>query len=385
MTSLSQLDSRKLVAFGDRLASRYAAERMPALRKMEMFLTEDCTLRCDYCFVNDKDRRKRMSWETAKKAVDFLIEQSSSGSDLNIALFGGEPLMEFSLIKRIAEYAGSQAKEADRILTFSLTTNGTIMTEEIARFGREYGFNLMLSIDGTKEAHDRHRVYSGGRKGCWNDVVGENFHLLKSIQGWMGARVTVSPDIAGYLSSGMKTLFEIGVNQFLIGPDHDAIWGEEEMDTLSSEMHRVVDFYVDSKTKGLPIRIAEFEKSVEDDRLAYNHSWGCDAGRTRVSVSTEGDLYPCCKLVRPFPGMEDCRLGNLDTGFTYIRRRMDFVDYQPDEALCSKCGIRDRCGGGCPASNLHLTGSLFTPSPFECFAKRLYVDLLARISTEVQA
>ena len=385
MATLLQLDSKQLEAFGNRVASRYAAERMPALHRIELFLTEDCTLRCDYCFVNDKNHHKRMSWETAKKAVDFLFEQSPPQSEVEIAFFGGEPLMEFPLVKRIAEYARDQAREDGKVVTFSLTTNGTIMTEEIARFGRAYGFNLMLSIDGTKQAHDLHRVYAGTQKGCWDDVLGENFRLLKSIQGWIGARVTPSPDTVQYLSSGVRTLFNMGVNQFLIGPDQDTAWDERQMATLSSEMHNVVDFYVTSKRKGLPIRIAEFEKTLEDLNLTYDHIWGCDAGRTRAAISTEGDIYPCCKFVRPFPGMEDCCLGNLDIGFKNIRCRMDFVAYQSDDTVCRECSIRDQCGGGCPASNLHLTGSLFTPTPFECFTKKLHVDILTRISSELQA
>lgn len=384
--SLSEISQDRLEAFGSLVARKYATNRLPAVRKIEMFLTEDCTLRCDYCFVNNKNHSKRMSWEVAKKAVDFLVEKSSSDSELHITFFGGEPLLEFPLIKRIAEYARKRAGESDKKISFSLTTNGTIMNEEIASFGREYGFNLMLSIDGDREAHNLHRVYAGSRKGSWDTVVGENFRLLKSMQGWMGARVTVSPDTVSRLSSGVKTLFDMGVNQFLIGPDMDTGWTREEREVLASEMHKVVGFYLEAKSKGLPIRIAEFEDGVEYLRSIFRHGWGCDAGRTRVAISTEGDLYPCSKFVCPLPGMEGYKLGDIDAGFTNIETRMDFIDDSADKRTkCADCDISDTCNGGCPAVNLRMEGSMFTPSAFECFNKRLSLELLARIPKEMLA
>jgi len=382
--SLSVVAADHLKAFGNRVAQQYASYRLPPVTIVELFLTEDCTLRCDYCFVKGKTPSKRMPWDVAKKAVDFLVESCPPDSDPEITLFGGEPLLEFGLIKRIVPYARERAAERGARLTFSLTTNGTVMSDEIAAFGRQHGFNIMLSIDGTRDAHDRHRVYRGSRKGSWDTVVGENFRLLKSIQGWIGARITVCPDTVGQLSSGVGELFDMGVNQFLIGPDMDTEWAQGERETLSREMHKVVDFYLDAKGKGLPIRIAEFEKSLADLRATYSHMWGCDAGRTRAAVSTEGDLYPCSKFVCPLPGLEAYRLGHVDVGLTNLEARMDFIDNGADRRpKCANCDTRDTCVGGCPAINLHMKGCLFTPSDFECFNKRLHLELLARIPKEV--
>jgi len=382
--SLASIGEDHAASFAALIAKQYADVKLPSLTRVEMFLTHNCTLRCDYCFVNGKARFNRMSWETGKKAVDLLVDGSDTGSDVDITFFGGEPLMEFALMKQIAEYARDRAGALGKKIGFSLTSNGTIMTEEIARFTRDCGFNIMFSIDGDRGVHDRHRVYPGGRRGSWDTVVGENFRLLRSIQGWMGARVTVCPDTVGQLSSGVRTLFDMGVNQFLIGPDMDTEWAEEEMEALSREMHKVVDFYLDTKGKGLPIRIAELEKSVDDLRTAYRYAWGCDAGVTRVAVSPDGHLYPCCKFVYPFPGMEGYGLGHVDTGFTEIGTRMEFVDNRVDRRpKCADCDISDTCGGGCPATNLHMRGSLFTPSDFDCFNKRLYRELLARIPKEM--
>lgn len=385
MTSLlSGISADQLEAFGSRVITRYAECKLPSVTKMELFLTENCTLQCDYCFVNDKDHSKRMCWETARKAVDFLIDNSPSSSSLAITFFGGEPLMEFALMKQTTAYARQRSNQCGKRIAFSLTTNGTIVNQEIARFGREHGFNLLVSIDGDREAHDRHRVYAGSRKGCWDTVVGRNFSLLKSIQGWMGARVTPTPDTVRHLSSGVRKLFSLGVNQFIIGPDMDVEWNHDEMEILSLEMQEVVGFYIETKRKGLPIRMAAFETSIEELQSTYSHVWGCDAGITRVAVSTEGDLYPCCKFVNPFPGMQGYKLGTVYAGFTNLEARMDFIKNRVGaRQKCTKCDISEACNGGCPANNLHMGRSLVSPGLFECFNKRLYLRRLARIPKEM--
>lgn len=168
---LCQLDGEQIDRLSSRIVSRFAQERLPAISRVEMFLTENCTLRCDYCFVCAKDLEKRMSWDTAARAVDFLITNSRNTTDLSIVFFGGEPLLEFPLMKQTAEYAEARAEAAGKHIGFSVTINGTIMSEEIALFGRKHGFNYLLSVDGSQAAHDRHRKYPNG-KGSWDTVTG---------------------------------------------------------------------------------------------------------------------------------------------------------------------------------------------------------------------
>jgi len=178
------------------------------ITRLELFLTENCTLNCDYCFVASKKKGHRMSWETAKKAVDFLMIQSSNLSEIHITFIGGEPLLEFPLMKRIACYAESCAEQYGKNINYAVTTNGTIMSNEIAEFAQKHCFNYLLSIDGNKETHDLHRkTYDG--KGSYEMLTEKNFHLLKSIQGWMGARVTVNPDTVDHLASNIQILFNI--------------------------------------------------------------------------------------------------------------------------------------------------------------------------------
>lgn len=377
---LHQLSVEQMERLKSRIVGRMAQERLPPISKVELFLTEDCNLRCDYCFVATKKYWRRMSWEVAQKSVDFLIEQSRDVPEVAITFFGGEPLLEFPLLRRTAEYVQQRASELGKQVRFAVTTNGTIMTEEMLSFARKHGFNYLFSIDGDKAAHDQHRLTTDG-KGSWDLIMGEPFRLLKSWQKWAGARITVSPDTVDRLSAGVKRLFERGVNQFILSPNMDVQWTPQQMKALVSEMHKVAEFYISEKAKGAPIRIAEFEETLEKRRSKYCALWGCDAARTRVAVSTSGDLYPCARFVSPYPDMEGrYRLGTVDEGITNVAARMEFLDNSDrHRPKCASCRYRQLCAGGCPAVNLHTRGSIFLPCPIECLMERIMLDILSKV------
>ena len=380
---LSQLGAEQADRFASHLVRQACIRAFPPLKSMEMFLTENCNLQCDYCFVRGKSP-KRMSWDVAQKAVDLLFANSGDAKDINITFFGGEPFLEFELMKRIAEYSRIRASELGKTVGFAVTTNGTIMNEEIAAFGRNNGFNIMFSIDGIRKAHDLHRVFQGSRKGSW-DIVTENLRLLKATQGWLGARVTVSPDNVASLSLGIKTLFDMGINQFIIGSDDDCEWNQEEMNILALEMHRIAEFYIEAKAKGLPIRITAFEKSVEELRSKYRDLWGCDAASTKIAISPEGDIYPCCKFVDSYPGVERYKLGNVYDGITGVEARMELVNGGlAKRPKCADCDYREQCVGLCYAVCAYRNGSPFEPYESGCFQVRLHRELLSKLPKEMR-
>jgi uncharacterized protein len=352
---------------------------MPITR-IELFVTEDCTLCCDYCFVREKRAGLRMPWDIAKRAVDFLMEYSGSQRHLEVVFFGGEPLLEFPLIRRIAAYTEERAAALGKIVSYSLTTNGTVMTEEILAFARSRGFNYLLSIDGGPESHNRHRVRSDG-SGSWDAVTGPNFRLLKSRQRWVGARATVSPDTAASLAANVRLLAGMGVNQFIIGINSDVKWTQPELNLFLSEREKVADYYLRARAAGASLRIAAFDGTVAAQRARLAGAWACDAGRNRVAVSTTGDIYPCSRFVRPGPTTEGrYRLGHVLTGVEDLRARTELADNRDDRRpRCSACEHRAVCAGGCPALNLLWNGSIFEPSPYDCTLTRAHVDLLSRI------
>lgn len=379
---METLDSDHLTHLSERVANRLVQRALPPITMIDLFLTEACTLRCDYCFVSNK-KQKSATWEVAKAAVDFLVAESRGEEDLEIIFFGGEPLLEFDLLRETAHYARACAAPLGKRVGFSVTTNLTIMTEEIAGFGRQNGFNYLISIDGDRTAHDLHRkTPSGG--GSWDSVMGENFALLKRTQGWIGSRITVNPDTAHWLSGGVKDLFARGVNQFIIGPNMDVHWPPESLAALESEWHRVADFYLEEKGKGSPIRIAEFEETPESKRSACGRVWGCAAGRTRLAVSISGDLYPCARFVSADPCMEQYRLGSLRSGTSNIEARLRIMDQRDVvREKCAACADRAVCFGGCFAGNLHMSGSVHIPADIDCFITRVMMDILKKIHAEM--
>ena len=360
--------------------------RFSAIRRADIFLTEDCNLACDYCFVYGKQRYRRMSWETACKAIDFLIAESRDANEITITFFGGEPLLEFPLMKRAAEYAVQQASEVGKQVHFSVTTNGTVMNEDIILFARQYSFNYLLSIDGDKKSHDRHRKTPAGG-GSWDLVMGDNFQLLKSLQGWVGVRITVCPDTVGRLSSGIRTLFEKGVNQFLLGYDLDADWSVPSLRLLALEMRKVANFYFTQKSSGAPIRITEFDETLEQRRDRLRGLWSCDAGRGRVAISTSGELYSCARFVSSYPDAENFKLGSLDSGITNLMVWFKLLSMGTDaRPRCVACSYSDVCAGGCPAANLHTLGSISNPPLITCVLTReAYRILSTKYSAEQQA
>ena len=374
MSFLTDLNRDQMERLRSTVINKYIIGSAPPITVMDLFLTEHCTLRCDYCFVTNK-RYKRSSWEILEKAVDFLMKESKDAPRVELVLFGGEPLIEFPLLKRTVEYAEERALALDKKIDFAVTTNGTIMSEEIARFGGRHGFNYLTSVDGNREVHDQHRKTISG-KGSWDLIMGKNFDLLKQIQRWVGTRITVNPDTVGKLFVSVETLFGRGFNQFLICPNNGAQWNEEQLDIYYSEMCKVADFYVRMKKNGAPIRISELDKSP-DVRLSQRRGiWGCGAGRSRVAISIFGEIYPCARFVGAGPELSIYKLGTLDGGITEIDRRLEFLmDSEELRAECRTCSRKDSCAGGCYPVNFSSHNSLYEHTRMDCFYTNMMISL----------
>jgi len=376
MDRLASLQTN-LRSLGRKIAEKILLKSLPPLTLMELFLTEACNLRCDYCFVATKKAYKRMSKEVAQRAIDFLMRESRDEKEVNITFFGGEPLLAFPMMKFVAEYATEKASKLGKQVKFACTTNGTLLSEEHLRFARQYGFLYLISIDGVEEVHDKYRVKADGT-GSFKDIV-ERLPMLKELQGWLGARMTVNPDTVDRLSESVQRLFEMGFNQFLIGVNSDVPWSKEAMRTYAKEMRKVWEFYQKKKREEAPIRIVEFDEDLEERKRKLCSVWGCDAGQTRVAVSADGKLYPCARFVSTYPDIDGkyC-LGDVWRGWTDLRKRMEFMAGLDKRLKCQECKLAAFCAGGCPAVNLHTTGNLYEPPPMECHITAVCVALLRR-------
>jgi len=349
---------------------RYIMQRcFPPITRLELFLTENCPLRCDYCFVCEKENQNRMSFEVARAAIDFLILESRDKQRLEVLFFGGEPLVEYKLIKQVVHYAELKAKDCEKQIHFDMTTNGILFTNESLIFCRDHGIKFLVSIDGDRDSHDKHRrTFSG--EGSF-DILDAKLPMMKSYQPWLGARMTIHPDTLARLAQNVEFLVRKGINQFIISPVEGVDWPEESLLAYERELVKVISFYEEQKALGTPIRITFFEEAEDGDFFKKGWMWGCRAGRYSLTISPEGEILPCSKMIGPPDLKRLCRLGTLEEGITNLALRLQLTGLIPTEReKCMACEFAKSCTGGCFALNYLETGNLFNPGDFTCkFAK----------------
>jgi len=350
-------------AVGARIAAKIATQFSPPMAVADVFLTENCNHRCNYCFVKGKNDLHRMSEDVARDSVEFLIRSSRELRWFQMVLFGGEPLLEFDLLQFIVAYARKRGQETGKQAQFSITTNGTLMTPEIAGYFQQHGITYLLSIDGSKETHDANRKMVSGESSF--DTVMSRLPMMKSMQPWQGARVTLHPDTVERLREDVELLYQRGINQFIIGPATGVDWPGDALREYERQMILVTDFHVERQKVKDPFRMTLYEKDLEIDNV--RDQWGCGAGRGRVCISVKGDLYGCAKILGVYGPQDTHKLGDIWRGVTNLRARRDLLNTHPNtRPQCAKCRYADECSGGCPAVNWEATGDIFKPAPLEC-------------------
>ena len=349
---------------GTALATRVASDLLVRPIYADLFVTEDCNHRCDYCFVKGKQTRT-MAPELARDAIEFMLRVAGNTSPVRFLFFGGEPLVEWGFVQDLVAHANWRAVQFGKRCIFDMTTNGTLVDEARCRYLREAGIRYLLSIDGSKATHDRHRHMVS--RGSSYDAVMEQLPIMKRYQPWQGARMTLMPDTVGLAFEDVKHLHARGINQFIIGPATGIHWSKDALATYEAQMIEIANLYRELKAKKAPFRMTLFEKDCEADAGKYKGVWGCGAGRGRVCISVTGELYGCAKILG-VDGLKDThKLGDVWNGITNLKGRLELLSVKPDDRpQCQSCGWQDDCAGGCPATNYEATGSIFKPSPLDC-------------------
>jgi len=346
-------DAEKLVG----LVEKEWGQGKIGLAAIELNLTFNCNLTCAYCFIHKKSPQDRMSFETAKRAIDLLVEQAVFPTVI-ITMIGGEPLLEFELIKQIVPYALEAAGKRNLQVTWAMTTNGTLVNEEMLKFLSRHQINLLLSIDGGPATHDRYRRTRSG-EGTWQKIV-DLIPLIKTYQPWLGARMTVSREAVGTMREDFKQIVDLGINQLIIAPAQGAkTWSLKEIEQYGLNLLKILGDYHELKRQGVPIFIEEFEKD-ENEYLG----WGCRAGSTSLAVAPNGDLSPCSKLLGLIDETGRAVVGNVHSNinFELLEPFRNALSRQPGH--CKGCSRK--CAGGCYAVNFEQTGNHFLPSEENC-------------------
>lgn len=342
-----------------------------------LHIAHSCNLNCSYCFAsqgNYHGERALMSFETGKRALDFLIENSGSRRNLEVDFFGGEPLMNFDVVKRLVAYAREIEKEHNKNFRFTLTTNGVLIDDDVIDFANREMSNVVLSLDGRKEIHDRFRVDYAGN-GSWAKIV-PKFQKLVAARGdkdyyMRGTFTHANPDFL----KDIQQMLDLGFTQLSMEPvvtksGDPSELTEEDLPIVLEQYEKLAKLMLEKEKQGKPFTFYHYMIDLKGGPCIYKRISGCGSGTEYMAVTPWGDLYPCHQFV----GEEKFKLGDIFNGVTNKAIQNEFAScnvYAREQ--CRDCWAKLYCSGGCAANAYHATGSVKGVYEYGCklFKKRM--------------
>jgi uncharacterized protein len=349
----------------------------PVIKAMCLHAAHDCNMNCAYCF-GDKGAfegvRCLLSLETGKKAIDFLINNSGSRRNLEIDFFGGEPLMNFDVVKELVAYGREREKEFNKNIRFTITTNGILLGDDKIEYINENMDNVILSIDGRPEVNDRMRKTLNG-KGTY-DIITENYkNFVSKREGLYYVRGTFTRYNLDF-AEDIKHLLDLGFANVSVEPvvtdsKYDYALRDEDIDTICTEYDRLSDMYIAEAKEGRPFDFFHFNVDLNQGPCVIKRVSGCGAGTEYVAVSPEGDIYPCHQFV----GNTAYRLGNLNDE-KFENRLYDTFNkaHIYNKKDCTECWAKFYCSGGCHANALNTNGDIMKPYRLGCELEKKRVE-----------
>ena len=358
-------------------------KRSTVVKALCLHISHDCNLACTYCFAGEGEyhgRRALMSFEVGKKALDFLVANSGNRVNLEVDFFGGEPLMNWQVVKDLVEYGRSIEKAAGKRFRFTLTTNGVLLNEEILEFANREMSNLVLSIDGRKQVHDRMRPFRGGQ-GSY-DLIVPKFQRAAESRGQMNyyVRGTFTHYNLDF-SEDVKHLADLGFQQISVEPvvaqpsDPYAI-RQEDLPILREEYDKLAKEILARREAGKGFNFFHFMIDLQGGPCVAKRLSGCGSGTEYLAVTPWGDLYPCHQFV----GQEQFKMGNVDEGITNTALRDEFKGcnvYAKEK--CRECFAKFYCSGGCAANSYNFHGNINDAYEIGCELERKRVECAVMI------
>lgn len=347
--------------------------------KVILHLTENCNLRCRYCYARDK-HNVDMSPETARKAVDLACElgRSQGHGSACISYFGGEPLLKFGLIEELTGYAKKQARAHGIRMFFRLTTNGLLFNEKMLRFHAENEILFALSLDGDQEAHDAQRIKPDG-SGSFADLEARLPMILRYFPNTIITTV-ITPWNVARLDASVRYLWDRGLRMFTHAMDYtNPLWDRDNFDVLAGQYTRLANFYLEKTRRGEPFFMSLFDGKLRSHiRSPLRVGEKCDFGKTKLSVAADGRIFPCVQFVSERPDAQDYCVGHVDTGLTPRRQEL-IVHNASGRPPCEGCAFMGRCTNYCGCTNWKNTGDIRTPSPLLCEHERMLIPIADEI------
>lgn len=367
--------------YTDDIYENYVEEfktRDTVVKALCLNIAHDCNLRCKYCFADEGEyhgRKAMMTFEVGKAALDFLVANSGNRHNLEVDFFGGEPLMNWEVVKQIVEYGRSIEKEAGKNFRFTITTNGTLLNQEILDYCNKEMGNIVLSIDGRKEVNDKMRPRAGGQ-GIYDTIVPKYLEVAKSRhQLRYFVRGTFTHNNLDF-SEDVKHLADLGFKQISMEPvvakpeDWYAI-KEEDLPQLKEEYDKLAKIYLQYRKEGKGFNFFHFNIDLSGGPCVAKRLSGCGSGCEYVGVTPWGDIYPCHQFV----GNEDFIMGNVFEGIKRFDIQQKFKEsnvYSRPE--CQKCFARYYCSGGCSANAYNFNGEINTVYKEGCELQRKRIE-----------
>ena len=359
------------------------------IKALCLHVAHSCNLNCAYCFASQgkyQGERALMSFETGKRALDFLIENSGTRRNLEVDFFGGEPLMNWEVVKQLVKYARSIEKEKGKNFRFTLTTNGVKIDDDVIDFSNREMSNVVLSLDGRKEIHDRYRVDYNG-KGSW-DLIVPKFQKFVEARGgknyyMRGTFTHANPDFL----EDIKQMLDLGFTELSMEPvvcasGDPSELTEQDKETVMKQYEDLAELMLKKDKEGKPFTFYHYMIDLKGGPCIYKRISGCGSGTEYMAVTPWGDLYPCHQFV----GDEKFRLGDIWQGVTNTAIQDEFaacnVYARPD---CHDCWAKLYCSGGCAANAYHSTGSVTGIYKYGCdlFRKRMECAIMVAVAREL--
>ena len=365
------------------------AKRPTVVKALCLHIAHDCNLACQYCFAEEGEyhgKRELMSYEVGRKALDFLVANSGNRRNLEVDFFGGEPLMNFQVVKDLVAYGRSLEETHDKKFRFTLTTNGVLLNDDIMEFANQEMGNVVLSIDGRKEVHDRMRPF---RKGAGSyDLIVPKFQKFADSrhQEKYYVRGTFTHNNLDF-SKDVLHLADLGFKQISVEPvvaqetDSYAI-REEDLPQLMEEYENLALEMVKRHGKENDFNFFHFMIDLEGGPCVAKRLSGCGSGTEYLAVTPTGDLYPCHQFV----GNTDFLMGNVDDGVVNTDLRDEFKScnvYAKDK--CRECFARFYCSGGCAANSYNFHGDIHNAYDIGCALQKKRVECAIMIKAALAA
>ena len=371
------------------MAGKLKEKTSGVVKALCLHIAHTCNLNCSYCFASQgkyHGERALMSFEVGRRALDFLVENSGKRRNLEVDFFGGEPLMNFDVVKQLVAYARSIEAERGKNFRFTLTTNGVLIDDDVIDFANRECVNVVLSLDGRREIHDRFRVDYSGR-GSFDKIVPKFQRLVEKRGGkdyyMRGTFTHANPDFL----EDIKVMLDLGFNELsmepvVCAPGDPAELTDSDTEIVKEQYEKLAEMMLERHREGRPFTFYHYMIDLAGGPCIYKRISGCGSGTEYMAVTPWGDLYPCHQFV----GDEKYKLGDIYVGVTNTAAQREFAEcnvYARSE--CRDCWARLYCSGGCAANAYHATGSVkgVYKRGCELFKKRMECAIMLAVAKEL--